>query len=265
MIVLPIMRTTIGAILRMKLLYVALILVVLISAISVVPYAMMQLATEAGEATMAQSLRSSLIMSAFSMWAVVTMGFGLYLGSSAISSEVKAKTIVTVLSKPVERWEFLFAKWLGIQVFALSFFVVGIVFTSLLLVMIDAHVSPAFWLGAAQMFIQVMLVSTSCIALGTIVSPLVAGAVPVVLSILHTVSAQFLEHPLALIRLPAQAFQLLMPAGMPDNLITQGLDRDVLDPEYGTYLQVLLENGLYVFFILLFAFVVFGSRELRLK
>ena len=117
-----IVRNTVSGILRSKVLYIILFLTIIIAAVSILPILYFQMASEAGEIDTAISLTSQTMGSIIGLWTTATYMLALFLGATAISSEVKTKTIVTVLSKPVDRWKFLLAKWVGIQAFLLFFF-----------------------------------------------------------------------------------------------------------------------------------------------
>ena len=82
---------------------------------------------------------------------------------------------------------------------------------------------------------------------------------------LSSVATQLGEYPATLVRVGAQAVHLLVPAKMPENLLAEGFSQDLLNPEYGIYVQVLIENALYGLMLLTLGCVAFGYREIRLK
>ena len=107
--------------LRRKVLYLVAILVVL--AISVVGSGMviLQMAMQAGEMETASSVSAGFVQMVLGMWRFGGIFLGIFLGAVGISSEVTAKTIVNVLSRPVERGAYLTGRWLGTVAFLGAF------------------------------------------------------------------------------------------------------------------------------------------------
>lgn len=262
---LEITRNTLSIILRSKVLYLVLFLTVVIAALSVLPFLMIQMASEAGEAETVRGMQEQSVVGIFGFWSAATSALALFLGATAISSEVKAKTIVTVLSKPVDRWKFLVAKWVGIETFLLAFFAVGILVVATVILVFEAHVSTLFWLGVARGFLTVMILSTAALALSTVASPVFSGGLPILLSMVSEFAAMYSDGSTAVVRIVTKAFFLLMPAPMPRDLLAQGFSSEPLNPEWSLYFQVMLENAGYSLVLLGLACFFFSSRELRLK
>ncbi len=262
---LEISRNTVSSILRSKVLYVLLFLAILVGLFSILPFMIMQMASEAGEADALRRIQEQSVTYIFGMWSLATFSFALFLGATAISSEVKAKTIVTVLAKPIDRWRFLLAKWLGIETFLLAFFAAGVLIVAIVVLVFEAHVSTLFWVGLVRSFISVTILGASALALSTVASPVFSGGLPILFSMLTGFSTMAMDHPSPVLRTVARGFYLLMPAPMPGNLISQGFDAEPLDPDWGLYGQVLLENACYALVLLGLACAVFNARELRLK
>jgi ABC-type transport system involved in multi-copper enzyme maturation permease subunit len=262
-------RNTLSGILRSRVLYLIVFLTIVIVAFSISPFLTIRMATEAGEALTALRLQAQSVGNIFIFWAQATFGLALFLGATAISSEVKAKTIVAVLAKPIDRWSFFVAKWFGLQTFLLAFFSVGILVVATVIVVFHAHVYTLFWLGVAKSFLTVMILGTAAMALATVASPVFSGGLIVLLSMLSGLAGVFLDNPSVVVSTLSKGLLLLMPASMPasmpDNLLAEGFSSEPLNPEWSLYFQVLVENAGYTLVLLGLACVVFSSRELRLK
>jgi len=258
-------RNTLSAILRSKVLYLALILTILVATISIRQVFVLRMAAEAGDSEAVTAIQRTTLVGLFSFWSMVTISLGLYLGATAVWSEVKAKTIVSVLAKPVERWKFLVAKWLGIEIFLLAFFSLGLLVVSSVMWIYGAQVSALFWIGACRSFLLAVIISSASLAIGTVSSPVLAGALPYLLAMLGGFVSESLNDPEAWRRLLATAFHLLMPAKMPADLLSLSFRMGLLNPDYGLYFQVLLENALYAVVLLVLACVAFTRRELELR
>jgi len=62
-------------------------------------------------------LRANAVSGALDVWSYLCMAAAIYLGGTSISSELRLKTIITVLARPLRRWEMLVGKWIGITAF----------------------------------------------------------------------------------------------------------------------------------------------------
>src|SRR5207248_2637220 len=87
------------------------------------------------------------------MWSSGATLIGLFLGATAVSAEVKSKTIVTVLARPVGRAEYLLGKWLGIQLFVLLFVGVGAVAGCAAVHYFQVQPSGLFPLAIGELFV----------------------------------------------------------------------------------------------------------------
>lgn len=256
---------TFRAILRNKVLYLALFLLILIVALMALPFAMMRLAGEAGEQDLARQMQARIILSTFGLWYTATLAVAVFLGATAISSEVSARTIVTVLAKPVERWRFLTGKWAGIQVFLHLFLAFGTLLTAGVLRLIDVRPSALFWLGILGSFVVVTLISSLALLLATCTSPVFAGGATVLLGLITPVIGSAVDNPSAWLRWPAQAYYYLAPAQAPGRMLTQSLQVDLLNPEYSLYAGVIAENLLYGLGLLVLSCALFTVREVRVR
>ena len=262
---LEIVRNTLIGILRSRVLYVVLFLTAIIAATSVLPFMLLEMASEAGEGEAVEMMKSQSIISIFGLWSTAAYAMALFMGATAVSSEVKNKTIVTVLSKPVERWKYLVANWLGIEIFLLLFLASGILVVTAALQVFDAQVTMLFWVGTARTFLTVTILATAALALATVATPVFAACLPILLSILGSLVELGSDDPSIWIRSAARGFYLLMPAAMPGNLLGQGISSEAIHPEWGLYVQVMAENTCYALVLLTFGCLIFSTRELDLK
>src|SRR5437870_193826 len=107
--------TTVRGILRPRnLLWLILLLGLVLPSLFIGPLHVRQAALAAGETEAATSILASAATQCFSLATQTFMIVGLLLGLSAVSTESKQRTIVTVLARPIERWQFVAGKWLGL-------------------------------------------------------------------------------------------------------------------------------------------------------
>jgi ABC-type transport system involved in multi-copper enzyme maturation permease subunit len=258
-------KNTLNSIVRTKVFILALLLagIVIIFAFRSLPTA--QMAADAGELEYLRRLQNMVVSGLFMFWIQVTIGLGLVLGAMALTTEVSSRTITTVLAKPVERWRFLLGKWLGVQIVVLAFGLVGLGVVAVVMWLYEADPSILFWIGVSRFLLLGAIFSSASFALSTISTPFLSGMLPVPLALINTIAAQAAEGVRPWVDLLTRGYRLLMPASLPENLLSAGFSMEFMEPPYGLYLQVLLENALYAVFLLFLACVVFSMRELKLK
>jgi ABC-type transport system involved in multi-copper enzyme maturation permease subunit len=263
--IVDIAANTLRIIIRNKVLYLVVFLLILIMAFAIMPIAIIRMAAESDQQELARQMQVTLVVGLFGLWIAVTQAIAIFLGATAVSSEVRARTIVTLLSKPVERWRFLFGKWLGNQVALLLFFGVGVAISTAMFLGFDMWPSGLFWIGVARSFLVVMILGGLALLFSTFTSAVFAGGATVLLGILTGLIARAVDAPFVWARWPARGYYFLAPASPPGNLLQQGFAADLLDPEYALYAGVLFENLWYALALIVLACVVFTRREVQVR
>ncbi len=120
------------------------------------------------EMTMLKSLGLGVIQLA-SMFICITLGIQL------IPTELERRTIYTVLSKPVHRYEFVLGKFLGaVATMAINIIVMGVVFTAVL--WFRTHSLPdglLIWKGLLLMLFQMSILGSMAIFFSVFMTPFV--------------------------------------------------------------------------------------------
>lgn len=163
MTILTIARTTFGEALRKKILNIFLLVALALIAASV----SFGFFSFRQEMTMVKSFGLGVI-------ALVGMLVTLVVGINLIYSEVERRTIYTILSKPVRRYEFLLGKFLGGLV-TISFNLVLMALVFFLMATFKNHWVPQFALlkGVLMTFFQLLLLLSVSTVLSTFLTPVV--------------------------------------------------------------------------------------------
>lgn len=82
-------------------------------------------------------IRANAIAGSLETWAVLCIGAAILLGAASIAGEITTKTIVTVIARPIHRWELMAGKWIGVTAFCLLSLAIGLAL----------HVALARYLG----------------------------------------------------------------------------------------------------------------------
>ncbi len=114
-------------------------------------------------------------LTAVSLFGVV---ISIFIGIGLVSKEIEKRTLYTVLSRPVRRWEFIVGKFLGLAgtLFVNTFFMASGVFAALLYVSHKFHSADA-WILVALFFIvlQFVILCSLTLLFSSFSSPLLSA------------------------------------------------------------------------------------------
>jgi ABC-type transport system involved in multi-copper enzyme maturation permease subunit len=257
--------TAVQETLRRKVLYVIVFLVLLVGFISVSSATVLRMVAESGEKNIGDTVRASLVSSTFSLWVAAAQFLALFLGAVGLSSETGAKTIVNVLSRPVDRSVYLIGRWTGLLAFLWGFQLAGIVLGLGMALAFRVPLASTLWIGLAGTFVQIALLSGVSLGLSVVMPPILAGGCAVLLQMLPALVQGLTHHPRWFIHAPAIAIYYLSPADMPVNLISASLSKQLLHPQFGLYGAVLAENLVYGVVVFAFGCLALRRREMRLR
>jgi ABC-type transport system involved in multi-copper enzyme maturation permease subunit len=195
-------------------------------------------------------------------WTTLAIFFAILLGANVLASEVSSKTIITVLARPIARWELLLGKWLAIQLFGLMSMAIGVLIQFAAGQYLGFHFSSLLWLGLLHAMVAIMLYSALALALGTIGGWMVAAGVSFVMYFIPDFVTLLKDQTIEWRHMLGVVLNWIVPPGFKSIFInavdsTIALDRSALS-------KTLLENLVYcaIFFIL--GCIIFSRREVRL-
>jgi ABC-type transport system involved in multi-copper enzyme maturation permease subunit len=251
--------------LRRRVFYVVLLLALLIVAAVSSQMFFMRMAREAGETQIITNMGIQIMQMILGVWQFATLFLALFLGAIGVSSEISAKTIVHVMSRPVERWVYLLGRWCGILMFLWAFLFVGLASALLVSVWLSVPFAPTLWIALAEMYVSATVLSGLALAFSIIMPPVPAGIIAFLLSILPGMVQSALVDPRWWHRVPALIAYYLGPAQTPVNMVEESFSKQHLHTDYGLYLRILAENSLYVIAAFILASILFRRRELRVR
>jgi ABC-type transport system involved in multi-copper enzyme maturation permease subunit len=251
--------------LRRRVFYVVLLLalIVVLGISSEMFY--MRMARQAGETQILSGMGVRIMEQILGIWDFAALFLALFLGAIGVSSEINAKTIVHVMSRPVERWVYLLGRWLGILIFLWAFLFIGVAGALLISLWLDVSYAPTLWLAFAHYYVTAAFYSGVALALSLFVAPVLAGILAFLLSILPSIAQNAIHDPRWLHRIPALFGYYIGPARMPVDLMSESFSKEALQTDYWLYLRILGENALYVIAVFLLASFFFRRREIRVR
>lgn len=257
--------TSLQETLRRRVLWALVLLVVIIGVIMAESMSFLTMADESGETGMADSLRANMMATAFDIWTTSAKLLAVFLSAIALSSETTSRTIVTVLSRPIDRTAYLAGRWMGVLAFLWAFQLSGVLLLVGFKAFIGASAAPTLWYGLADTLATVTVMSGAALALSVAVPPIVAGAIAFLLPFLPFMVSDAMGSPSWLARSAAAAVYYLSPSALATDLVSTSFSRELLNPEHGLYTRVIAEHFLYAFVVFALGCVLFGRRELRLR
>ena len=195
-------------------------------------------------------------------WSTLAIFFGILLGANVLASEVSAKTIITVLARPIARWELLLGKWLAIQLFGVMSLAVGMGIHFAVGRYLGIDFNSLVWLALLHAMVSIMLYSAAALALATIGGWMVAAGVSFVLYFIPNFVTFLKEATVQWQHLIGVGLNWIVPPGYKSVFInsvdaTAALDRSALSTN-------LVLNLLYCAIFFAIACVIFSRREVRL-
>jgi ABC-type transport system involved in multi-copper enzyme maturation permease subunit len=259
--ILSIATTTVGEAVRRKVLLIILMIGVLL--LSIIP--------SLGILS-ARSEESTMVATMFAVLRFTAMLIAIILTIYMIPNEIERRTIYTILSKPVQRWQFLVGKYLG-AVFALALMMV--LMTAVMLIMFkvfkpDIPIGRLFEVARQPFFyfIEMSLLTAVCIFFSTFTTPLVnfflsigVWAVGTVLNPLYKSIADNSGTPPVMKSL-AQFITNVLPNfanyDVKNPLINPG---QVIENERAFYIFIVFYGVIYSMVLLFAAMLIFDKRE----
>lgn len=251
-------RNTVGEALRKKILVVFLVvaLALIVLSVSFSQFSFRE------ELTIIKSLGLGLI-------AMVGMLISLVLGINLLTAEVERKTVYTILSKPVRRYEFLLGKFFGsLGTILINLLIMTFVFMTMIAWKNHWHPDWSLLKGVAMIFFQLFLLSSITMVFSVFATPVVNFFLTTAVYIIGSLS----DITLSLSQKPdankiTKAFYWLV-----HNLIPQFANYFTQNPLIHPEVQIHNETAYYVFNIayaivyaaavLIIAVVAFERRDM---
>jgi ABC-type transport system involved in multi-copper enzyme maturation permease subunit len=225
-------------------------------------------------------LRANAISAALDTWALLALAAAIFLGAASVGAEKNGKTIVTVLARPLHRWEFIVGHWLGVVLFSLVSLAIGLLLASGLAWYMGIAIDGArAAIALAETTAGVMLFAAVGVALGANASVALAAGVTVLLAFLPPLVEVLRNDSKPWQHYPGVVLHYLIPpgytshyAGMtwadPPQVPTRGPLRQLLqtqrpDIDYGAATKRLSTNLAYGAVYFLIGIAVFTRKDAK--
>jgi len=152
--------------------------------------------SQSNDAAVLTFIRANSVSGALQIWSILCMAAAIYLGSTSLPGELRTKTIITVLARPVHRWELLVGKWIGIASFCIVTLIIGVALGLLLASYLGVHPDlNALAMAATWTVGGILLFGGAAVAAGTCGSAPIAGALTMALVFLPVFVTAMTSYP----------------------------------------------------------------------
>lgn len=159
-------------------------------------------------------VRANAVAGAMDMWALICVGAAILLGAGSVATEITSKTVVTLLARPVRRWEVLLGKWIGITGFIALSLAIGVALDLAIASYFGVDVErKVLAMAVVHTMAAVILLGGFAIALSGGGSTVLAGAITVLLVALPGLVAELIDHPRPIPRRLGKTIDALTPPG----------------------------------------------------
>ena len=182
---------------------------VLVSEISTMHF--MRYAQEADEKEMAESLAYQLPGMVHGTFTGIGFVLAFVLGISVARQEIRERTILTMLSRPVGRGQYLLGRWIGLAIFLMVYSSAVAITTSV--IAFYAKVGPTAAYPAALVLdsVALLVLATVAFCAGTVAGPPPAGALTLLVALMPSLLHRATESNATFMRWPARAVDLMLP------------------------------------------------------
>jgi ABC-type transport system involved in multi-copper enzyme maturation permease subunit len=228
------------------------------------PILMMRHAQSGGQGQDAASAFLEMLKLLVGATSVIGSILAMAAGAYAVSGEIQTGTILTVLARPVARWEFLGGSFLGVQVLLWIYVAFMLVFEVAVSGIAHQHIATSWWLLIAYPAARFLLYSAVACFFATMVRPLPALGVTLLFSAL----ASSVEGPTTIFaRLPhwvLSPFQYILPSvnQLAESRFLVLTSTPVRYTPLASQLIPLAHGLDYAFIMLLFAALIFRHKPL---
>lgn len=161
---------------------------------------------------MLRLVRANTLGGVLDMWAWGCIAAAMVLGGLMVAGDLTTKRAVTVLSRPVRRWEFLAGTLAGVVVFLAVTLALGVALGLATAAYLDVEVNNGFLrYGIAQTLAAIVLLGGVSVAIGSFGSAMGAFALALALVILPDLVDTLREHTNASLAATGRVLDVLTP------------------------------------------------------
>lgn len=221
--------------------------------------------------------RAQAVSGALEAWSWLCIASAIFLGSGTIATEIASKTLITVLARPIARWEVVAGKWIGLTAFGLLSMALGVAVAfgaaAYAGVAMDMR---ALGLALAHTTAAIAVFGAASVALSAVGTSGLAASLTVLMFFVPTLVAVLEQDTSTVRRTVGRVVGAMTPVGYEDHYLRvpalpeQALQRSAAlrraraPIDAGAQRKNLAENVAFAGIYLLAGCVAFARRDVRL-
>ncbi len=103
------------------------------------------------------------------------VAIAIIIGTSLIYNEMQRRTIFTVLSRPIKRWQFILGKFVGLALALFLQEMIMFIVVILFLIVVRGNIHPILFAGAFYIYLTILLTIAISLFFSTFSSPILSG------------------------------------------------------------------------------------------
>ena len=188
----------------------------------------------------------------------------IFSGTSLLYKEIDKRTLYTILSQPMHRWEFVLGKYLGLMQLLGVVVVIMTAVSAAYVVVLGGALDGLYFLAALLIFWKLLLVTAFAVLLSSMTSPILGAVILFCLYVFGHATGVFLDLPPqfdgTLAKTALEGFYHAFPNLSNFDIAAEAANGVPVSTAYVAY--VLAYGILYSAAVLLFATVAFDGKDL---
>ncbi len=188
----------------------------------------------------------------------------IFVGTSLLYKEIDKRTLYTILSQPMHRWEFVLGKYLGLMQLlgVVVLMMTGI--SSLYILLLGGSLDALYFLAALLIYWKLLLVTAFAVLLSALTSPILGAVIVFCLYVFGHATGVFIDLPEQFEGTTAQVLLEVCYYVFPNlanfDLAAEAANGVPVSPAYIAY--TIVYGTLYSAVVLLFATIAFDGKDL---
>lgn len=260
--ILQIIQLSIRELLAKKTLYALLFIMFMI--LGAVGSPLYDLITEASNGQNRLAEKAEILGKIIGMWSHFTVYFVMGFSAYSIHSQIKSKSIVGVLAKPVSRTEFLLGRWLGVVIFFSAILLIGIIFILALMYLWGISVDFLVFTGIVYRVAVLVVYSVIAFVLSLFLPTLIGGGIAFLLFIFRKVLVVLVNSSNPVLEAVGYLLFYSTPAPMHENIVNASIVNNLLDPKFEMYWGIIFENFVLAGLLLFAGVLLYQYKDITL-
>jgi ABC-type transport system involved in multi-copper enzyme maturation permease subunit len=188
----------------------------------------------------------------------------IFVGTSLLYKEIDKRTLYTILSQPMHRWEFVLGKYLGLMLLLSVVVLIMTAVSAAYILLLGGTLDGLYFLAALLIFWKLALVTAFAVLLSALTSPILGAVIVFCLYVFGHATGVFIDLPPQFDGTTAKAVleacYYIFPNLANFDIAAEAANGVPVNPAYIAF--VLVYGFLYSGIVLLLATVAFDSKDL---